>query len=66
MLKFAGTKYVGICDGIPGKMGELVIDPNWDDEIVSIPIDTLMVDLTQKMDNDGEMHDGANLRLGFF
>ena len=40
-LKYAETKYVGLCTRISGEMGELDIDQNWNDEKVTLPIDTL-------------------------
>ena len=60
-LHFAGTKYMDMCSGISGMMGQLEIDPNWQDESVSIPIDTLVVNLTEEEDVDGETYEGAEL-----
>ena len=49
-LDIAGTKFVSLCDGISGKMGELVETIDFTNEPVSIPIDTLVVDLTRDED----------------
>jgi len=51
--EFAGTKYVSLCGGISGRMGELVVDPTYVDEKVKVPIDTLVVDMTsEETDNE--------------
>ena len=50
-LKIAGTKYVGLCDGISGEIGSLNVDENYVEEEVDLPIDTLVTDLTNE-DNE--------------
>ena len=53
-LEIAGTKFVALCDGILGKMGELVETEVFTNKPVDIPIDTLVVDLTREEDEDIE------------
>ena len=50
-MKIAGTKYVGLCDGISGEIGSLNVDENYVEEEVDLPIDTLVTDLTNE-DNE--------------
>ena len=47
-MKDAGTIYVPICDGISGEIGSLVIDQNQTDDSYTLPIDTLVLDLTKE------------------
>ena len=47
-LHCAGTIYVPICDGISGEIGDLVIDDSHTDELCDIPIDTLVLDMTNE------------------
>ena len=46
-LKDASTQFVPICGSLEGEIGSLNFDDNWKDNDVSIPIDTLIVDLTR-------------------
>ena len=46
-LKYAGTIYVPICDGIDGTIGNLSVDDNHTDESHTLPIDTLVVNLAK-------------------
>ena len=52
-LKMATTKFVPICRGIQGTIGSLVVDPNYTPEEVSVPIDTLIVHITNNDDIGG-------------
>jgi len=44
-LKFARTKYIPLCHGISGTVEDLVIDENYIDEEVDVPIDTLVLNM---------------------
>ena len=46
-LTDASKIFVPICGGLEGEIGSLNVDENWKDDEVSIPIDTLIVDLTR-------------------
>lgn len=46
-LKDASTKFVPLCGGLEGCVGSLNVDETYKDGEVIIPIDTLVVDLTQ-------------------
>ena len=46
-LKDASTKFVPLCGGLEGSVGSLIVDESYKDGEVSIPIDTLVVDLTR-------------------
>ena len=43
----AWTKFVPLCEGIEGIIGDLKIDDAFEYESVMLPIDTLVVDLTK-------------------
>ena len=45
-LAIAGTKFVRLCPGISVIIGDLKIDPDYVDEDCSIPIDTLVVNMS--------------------
>ena len=45
-LEITGTKFVQLCPEISGSMGSLDIDDEYVDEECSIPIDTLVVHMT--------------------
>ena len=60
-LDFAGTKYVGLCNGISGKMGELIIDDSIVDESVTLPIDTLIIDMTTEVELGGNSFELAEM-----
>lgn len=51
-LHSMGTIFVGICGGLYGMIGDLIIDENWEDERVDVPIDTLVVNLTEEVGGD--------------
>ena len=60
-LKIAGTKYVGLCDGILGKIGSLNVDENYLEEEVDLPIDTLVTDLTNEDNEVDEFNMNENI-----
>lgn len=41
-LGIAGTKFVSLCDGIPGGIRLLVVDIKYVDDSINLPIDTLV------------------------
>jgi hypothetical protein len=43
----AVTKFIPLCEGISGTIGNLKIDPTYLEEEIDIPIDALVLDLTQ-------------------
>jgi hypothetical protein len=51
-LEHAKTKFIPLCDGISGTIGALVVDENYDKPTVSIPIDTIIIDLGKADDED--------------
>ena len=53
-MKFVKTIYVPICNGILGEIGSLDVDSTHTHEIVDIPIDTLVLDLTKERLEDVE------------
>ena len=55
MLANAGQKFVPLCKGISGKIGELIVDPLYTPEPVRIPIDTLVLDLVKQESNDEQL-----------
>ena len=57
-LRYAGTIYIPICDGISGDIGSLVVDQNHTDDPYVLPIDTLVLDLTK--------NDDLNVENGYF
>jgi len=59
-LLAAETKYVRMCEGIQGGMGELLVDDNAVDESIQVPIDTFVVNLTSLGDY-GEMVEEAEI-----
>ena len=57
----AGTKFVGLCGGLSGTIGHLIVDPDYVDERVALPIDTLVQDLTSEMEIDGDTHETGDM-----
>ena len=53
-LGFATTKFVPICQGISGTMGELQVDKNYVAEPHDLPIDTLVLDFANQGVDDNE------------
>lgn len=60
-LDFTRTKYVNLCEGISGTLPHLTIDQTVVDEQIDLPIDTLIVTLTNDDGNDEEMYLAANI-----
>ena len=50
--KVTRTKFVPLCEGISGIIGDLKIDDTFRYESVMLPIDTLVVDLTKHVKDD--------------
>ena len=53
-LAIAGTKFVSLCEGISGVIGNLVETDTFTNEPIDIPIDTLVTALTR---DDDPLHD---------
>ena len=51
-LNFARTKYIPLCEGISGSIGELIVDKNYEDERVELPIDTLVLKIASDEGDD--------------
>lgn len=47
-IRYANQKFIPLCEGISGTIGNLVVDPTYQDETVALPIDTLVLDLTKQ------------------
>ena len=56
-LKYAGTIYVPIFDGINGTIGNLSVDDNHTDESHTLPIDTLVLNLAKNDEVDDNIGD---------
>jgi hypothetical protein len=48
----AATKFIPLCEGISGTIGDLKIDQTYQEEEIGIPIDALVLDLT-RFDDEG-------------
>ena len=53
-LGFATTKFVPICRGVSGTIGELQVDENYVAEPHDLPIDTLVLDFANSSTDDNE------------
>jgi transposase len=53
-IKAAATKFIPLCEGISGTIGALTIDPTYQDDEVDIPIDALVLGLTQIAEEGGD------------
>ena len=53
-LGFATTKFVPICRGVSGTIGELQVDENYVAEPHDLPIDTLVLDFANSSTDDKE------------
>ena len=53
-VKMALTKFVPVCRGIKGTIGELIIDKNYTPEPCEVPIDTLVLTLSKDAQEDDE------------
>ena len=49
-----GTKFVQLCEGISGAIESLEADPDFRYESVTLPIDTIVVDLSREDVDDDE------------
>jgi hypothetical protein len=47
--------FIPLLDGISGTIGALTIDENYEHDTMGILIDTLMVDLTNQVDDDDDI-----------
>jgi hypothetical protein len=47
-LEYAVTKFVLLCKGISGTIGNLVVDGTYQEDPVEFPIDTLLIDFTKE------------------
>ena len=59
--KIAWTKFVPLCEGIEGIIGDLKIDDAFEYESVMLPIDTLVVDLTKDAKKDEDFFAAENI-----
>ena len=53
-LKIASTKFVPVCWGVNGTIGELVLDKNYIPKPCEVPIDTLVLTLNKEAEEDDE------------
>ena len=53
-VKIFLTKFVPVCQGIKGTIGELVVDKNYIPEPCEFPIDTLVLTINQDLNEDDE------------
>ena len=60
-LAIAGTKFVPLCDGISGEIRSVIVDETFFDESVTLPIDTLIVDLTSEDNDDIDLGSIVNI-----
>ena len=51
----ADSTYIPLCDGISGAIGALTLDDKYERDTTGIPIDTLVVDLTNQDDYDDDI-----------
>lgn len=55
-IEMANKKFIPVCDGISGCIGELIVDPMHEGEAINFPIDALVLDLTK---DDDELDETA-------
>ena len=60
-MAIAGTKFVPLCDGISGEIGSIIVDETFVDESVTLPIDTLIIDLTSEDNDDIDIGSVVNI-----
>jgi hypothetical protein len=53
-LKYAATKFVPLCEGISGKIGELVVDVNYEEDPIAFLVDESAIDLTTEDGREDE------------
>jgi hypothetical protein len=56
-VKCADSTFIPLCDGLSGTIGELTIDGNHERDTTGIPIDTLVVDMTNQVDDGDDVSD---------
>ena len=59
--KVTRTKFVPLCEGISGIIGDLKIDDTFKYESVMLPIEALIVDLTKHVEDDDTMFAEENI-----
>ena len=59
-LSCATTKFIPLCTGISGTIYDLTVDSTYVPEPVRVPIDTLVVDLTNEDDESDEFIDAIS------
>jgi hypothetical protein len=47
-LEYAATKFVPLCEGISGTIGNLVVNGTYEEDPVAFPIYALVIDLTKE------------------
>jgi hypothetical protein len=50
-ISCADATFIPLSDGISGTIGALTINPEYERDTTGIPIDTLVVDLTNQLDD---------------
>jgi hypothetical protein len=58
-IKHANNKFIPLCPGISGTIGNLTVDPDYQDEGVDFPIDAFVIDLTKDADEGDLIDDDA-------
>ena len=59
--KLAWTKFVPLCEGISGIIGNLKIDDTFEYESFMLPIDALVIVLTKEPEHDDQLFAEANI-----
>jgi hypothetical protein len=52
-VRAAATKFIPLCEGISGTIGDLKINETYQEEEIDIPIDALVLDLARFNDEGG-------------
>ena len=60
-LNFAGTKYMALCEGLEGTIGDLIVAESAIDDSIQVPIDTLVINLTNNGDEDEQLFEEADM-----
>ena len=56
-VEFMNNKFIKLCGGLDGVIGNLQIDQNHQPDLTGMPIDMLVVDLTRAGENGGREHE---------
>jgi hypothetical protein len=56
-VKCADSIFIPLCEGLSGTIGELTIDGDHERDTTGIPIDTLVVDMTNQVDDGDDVSD---------